>query len=131
MTQKENGKSSKVRSKGFMTRKGTWTVFQRNEKSLENNRNRRASVRLSTKAPAAKSHQVPPETHTMEGKNRLLQHVHGSEDKCAHVCTHRNTKHGFEKEEFLLKILGSCMQKLWRDMETTETLVLALNTDEV
>lgn len=33
--------------------------------------------------------------------------------------------------EFLLKILGSCMQKLWRDMEVTETLMLALNTDEV
>lgn len=88
-------------------------------------------MRLSTKAPAAKSHRVPPETHTMEGRRDSCKHVHGREDKCTHVCTHRNTRHGFEKEEFLLKILGSCMQKLWRDMETTETLVLALNTDEV
>lgn len=60
-----------------------------------------------------------------------LPHVHRREDKRTHVRTHRNIKHGFEKEEFLLKILGSCMQKLWRDMETNETLVLALNTDEV
>lgn len=33
--------------------------------------------------------------------------------------------------EFLLKIVGHCKQKLWRDMETPETFVLALSPDEL